>query len=218
MSRVEAQQGEAHRLRSAVIPLLPKDLLDTYSKCTHFQNMRPPGLEAAVSRRRDKAEACGAWQQSAQINSCLLYSRGEKNGAIQEQIHLSLWGFTRVSEKPHGQQSLSAGTQASSRISMATWCLLHWQGAVFTARVRPGWTGLEPAWRSKVCTALPLPKSNGGNKRQGKTLAVFITKRGFLGRQGNNYLFNGWPVTVFPYKRHWQRRYRNTIRTSVLET
>lgn len=125
-------------LCSAVTSLLPKDTVDTYSKYTHFQNMSPPGLEAMVSRRGDKAEACGAWQQSGQINNCPFYSQREKNGAIQEQIHLSPWGFTRVSEKPHGQQSLSTGSQESSRISMDTWSFvhqskLHCQDAVFAA-------------------------------------------------------------------------------------
>lgn len=172
-SQVEAQQGEEHHLCSAETLLLPKDKLDTYSKYTRSQNMRPPALEAMVSRRGDKAEACGAWQQSGQINHCPLYSQREKNGAIQEQIHLSLWGFTRVSEKPHGQQSLSAGTQESSRISMETWCFihcqeLHCQGAVFTACVLPGWAGLESTWRLKVCAVLPLPKTSGGKQRQDK--------------------------------------------------
>lgn len=137
-SQVQVWQGEACCLRSAVISLLPKDTVDTYSKYTHFQSMSPPGLEAMVSRRGDKAEACGAWQQSGQINNCPFYSQREKNGAIQEQIHLSPWGFTRVSEKPHGQQSLSTGTQESSRISMDTWSFvhpkkLHCQDAVFAA-------------------------------------------------------------------------------------
>lgn len=58
--QVEAQEGEVHHLRPAALALLPKDILDAYSKYTHFQNMRPPGLEAVVSRRGDKAEACGA--------------------------------------------------------------------------------------------------------------------------------------------------------------
>lgn len=209
--RLKHNKGKRLGLHPAAIPVLPKDILDTYSKYTHFQNMRPSGLEAVVSSRGDKAEACGAWQQSGQINNCRLYSQREKNGAIQEQIHLSLWGFTRVSEKPHGQQSLSAGTQESSSISTDTWCFIRWQklrcqGTVFRACVLPGWTGLESTWRVKVCTGLPLPKSNGGNKRQGKTLAIFITKWGFLGREGNNCVFNSWPVTIFPHKRHWQRR------------
>lgn len=59
-SQVEAQPGEDHHLCSAVTLLLPKDKLDIYSKYTRFQNMRPPALEAMVSRRGNKAEACGA--------------------------------------------------------------------------------------------------------------------------------------------------------------
>lgn len=121
-SQVGARQGGAHGLCSAVISLLPKDILDRYSKYTLFQSMSPPGLEAMVSRRGDKADACGAWLQSGQINKCPFYSQREKNGAIQEQTHLSLGGFTRVSEKPHSQQSLSSGTQASCRSST----FVHW--------------------------------------------------------------------------------------------
>lgn len=60
-SQVEARQGEVHGLCSAVIPLLPKDLMlmDRYSKYTRL-SMSPSGLEAMVSRRGDKADACGA--------------------------------------------------------------------------------------------------------------------------------------------------------------
>lgn len=195
-SQVEAQQGEEHHLCSAVT-LLPKDKLDTYSKYTCSQNMRPPALEAMVSRRGDKAEACGAWQQSGQINHCLLYSRREKNGAIQEQIHLSLWGFTRVSEKPHGQQSLSAGTQESSRISMETWCFihrqeLHCQGAIFTA--------LCVSWLSRtgiylkaggLCSATFAKDQWGKTEaRRQERLAIFITKWGFPEHERNNCLLN----------------------------
>lgn len=158
--------------------------------------MRPPALEAMVSRRGDKAEACGAWQQSGQINHCPLYSQREKNGAIQEQIHLSLWGFTRVSAKPHGQQSLSAGTQESSRISMETWCFIHCQGAVFTACVLPGWAALESTWRLKVCTVLPLQRPVGENRGKARKLAIFFTK---WGCEGNNCLFNS-PLSYFHTK------------------
>lgn len=45
-SQVEAQPGEVLGCQSH----LPTDTLDTYSEYTHFQNMRPPGLEAMVSR------------------------------------------------------------------------------------------------------------------------------------------------------------------------
>lgn len=120
--RLEQDKGKHTALRSAVIPLLPEDILDRYSKYTLFQSMSPPGLEAMVSRRGDKANACGAWLQSGQINKCPFYSQREKNGAIQEQTHLSLGGFTWVSEKPHSQQSLSSGTQASCRSST----FVHW--------------------------------------------------------------------------------------------
>lgn len=135
--------------------------------------MRPPALEAMVSRRGDKAEACGAWQQSGQINHCPLYSQREKNGAIQEQIHLSLWGFTRVSEKPHGQQSLSAGTQESSRISVETWCFIHFIRSS-TARVpfsqpvcflpEQDWNPPE-GWRSVQCYLCQRPVGENRDKK-----------------------------------------------------
>lgn len=162
--------------------------------------MRPPGLEAMVSRRGDKAEACGAWQESGQINNCPLYSQREKNGSIQEQIHLSLWGFTRVSEKPHGQQSLSAGTEDSSRIRTDTVL-----GALATGRgstVRAPFSqpvclqagqdfNLPKGWRS--------PQRSLGQKatwaKRGKVrLAIFNPKWGFL------FLFNSWPVPTPPHK------------------
>lgn len=139
--------------------------------------MRPSGLGATVSRRGDKAGACGAWQQSGQINNCPLYSQRKKNGAIQEQIHLSPWGFTRVSEKPHGQQSLSAGTEESSRISMDT--VLDASATGRSSTVGASFSqptcfqagqdlNLPEDWGSPL-KVLPLPKNNVGNNRQGET-------------------------------------------------